>query len=222
MAYRGQPPYGANQLLEPAQTMMVHPDPALGRSSTAIAVFDGLIFLALVLFAALFLGRFWHSPAHKPTCTSTADQTTVPLALLVTAATATNCPLNTGNCTEPTAVVTEYGNLTLQSDTSLVVGFYSSVCTTTGDSAETEDASDRICTITLDLNGEGDIDAGLLTLTGLKTVANEDDDDVTFPAPFAVTGGVSAYARPIGGELTLAYNASTTELTLTGNVLLVN
>jgi hypothetical protein len=221
-SYRGGAPYPGNQLLEPAQTLMVHPDPALARSSTAIAVIDGLILMALILFGALALGRFWNSPAHTPTCTSTADQTTVSLALLVTGATATNCPLNEGNCTVPTAVVTEYGNLTLQSDDSLVVGFYSSVCTTTGDSAETDDASDRICTITLDLNGEGDLDAGLLTITGLKTVANEDDDDVTFPAPFAVTGGVSAYARPIGGQLVLAYNASTTELTLTGDVLLVN
>jgi phosphohistidine swiveling domain-containing protein len=226
MAYRSTqvPPYGVNQLYGPegVQSMIVQPDPALTRSTTAIAVFDGLILMALILFGALALGRFWNSPAHTPTCTSTADQTTVELALLVTNATATDCPLNEGDCTVATAVITEQGNLTLQSDTSLVVGYYTSVCTTVGTSAETDDATDRLCEVVLQLNGEGGLDAGMLTLTGLKTVADEDATDVTFPDPFSIDGGVSNYAQPIGGELTLAYNATTTELTFTGSAIFVN
>lgn len=216
--------YGRNQLLDAGPPgPILQPDPHLSRSLVAIAVFAGLIFLALVLFLALFLGRFWPLPGRTATCTSTADQTTVALALRVANATASDCPFADYNCSTATAQETAYGNLTLQSDTALVVGFYTSACTTIGASAETAAANDRRCDITLSLNGEGGLDAGVVTLAGLKTVADADDDDVTFPNPFAVTGGaVANYARPIGGEITLAYNASSTVLTLTGSVILVN
>lgn len=215
---------GYNTLMEtPPGGAMLQPSPELTRSVTAIAVLIGLILAVLVLFGALFLGRFWPLAGRTPTCTSTAAKTTVSLALQVEGATASGCPLADGNCTAPTAQETEYGNLTLQSDTSLVVGFYTSACTTIGVSAETADANDRRCDITLTLNGEGSLDAGVVTLAGLKTVADEDDDDVTFPNPLGVTGGALAnYARPSGGQLVLAYNASTTVLTLTGSVILVN
>ena len=213
----------SNQLLEAApQSVLVQAEPAMTRAVTANAVADWLILAALILFVALAFGRFWNEPAHTPTCTSTADQTTVALALLVTNATVTSCPLNEGDCTIATAITTENANITLQSAPSTVVGYYVSTCTTVGASAETDAATDRLCQIFLTLNGEGGLDAGVITLAGLKTVADEDDDDVTFPNPFGVSGGSGNYARPIGGEVTLAYNASTTDLTLTGDAIYVN
>lgn len=212
---QGSPPYGANEIVSYPTA-----DYVLVRGVTAIAVFLGLFFVAYVLFDALWLGRFWNIPGHTPTCTSVADQSTVPLALLIVNATATDCPLNEGECSTPTAIVVSSGNVTLQSSPATVVGYHTQTCTTIG--SQEEDSTIRACDFIVLLNGEGGLDAGMLTFSGLKTVADADPEDVTFPAPFAITGGASNYARPIGGELTLGYNGTTTELTLTGTATYVN
>jgi hypothetical protein len=207
-----------NELREEPGTV-VYTDPVLTRSVVVSTVAIVLLFLAVVILGSIALGHFYNRAACSPT--STATKTTVPLELQVTNATATLCPLNEGACEEATAEVVESGNITLQSDTDLVVGWYSSSCVTIGPSESVDDATDRACTLYLNLNGLGDLGAGLLSIEGIKTVVTE-DGETTFPAAFAVTGGVNAYAKPIGGELTMAYNATSLELTMTGSVILVN
>lgn len=196
-------------------------DRRLTQATIAVAVFVGLIFVAFVVFGSLTLSRFWNRPATV-SYSSTAAKTTTTITVQSNV-TSADCPLTDDDCTVPTAVQTAYGNLTLASDTELVVGFLMTYCTTIGPSVDVTDeaATDIFCTDQMIFNGLGGIDAGTVILQGKLAVVT-DGGEVVLTEPFAVTGGAGGFANPIGGSAIIALNSTSTLFEAVVTVILVN
>jgi hypothetical protein len=196
-------------------------DQRLTHATIADTVFTGLIFVAIVIFGSLFLSRFWTRPATVSYSATAAKTTTI--ISVQSNVTSADCPLTDDDCTVPTAVQTSYGNLTLASDTELVVGFLMTYCTTIGPSVDVtdEEATDIFCTDQMIFNGLGGIDAGTVILQGKLAVVT-DGGEVVMTEPFSVVGGAGEFANPIGGSATIALNSTSTLFEAVVTVILVN